>query len=123
MISLARQLGELEDEKARLLDKPDMSAAMAIVTARNLWIRTVNAFLANADLAGLTEGQDKLIFGPLRRAEKTADTRARNARGKKADASTDEPAQGGNGQEPAGEAAPAAGQGGTGTSNPARLVD
>jgi hypothetical protein len=118
MISLAKELGELEDEKARLLDKPEMSAAMAIVTARNLWIRTVNAFLANADLAGLTEAQDKLLFGPLRRAEKAADVRARNARGKKTDASTDEPAEGGNGQEAAGEAAPAAGQGGTGASHP-----
>jgi len=72
-----QKIGDLEDEKSRLQDSPDDSNAMATLKTRNLWIRTVNAFVAVADLADLAEDQDRLIFGPLRIANKAATKRAR----------------------------------------------
>ncbi len=79
-IALGKKLGDLEDEKSRLQDSPDDSNAMATLKARNLWIRTVHAFVAVADLADLTEAQDRLIFGPLRVADKAATKRERAGR-------------------------------------------
>ncbi len=45
------------------------------VTARNGWIRAVNALVAVAALSKLDEETDHLIFGALRLAEKHADHR------------------------------------------------
>ena len=78
-IALGLKIGDLEDEKSRLQDSPDDSNAMATLKTRNLWIRTVNAFVAVADLADLAEDQDRLIFGPLRVANKAATKRAHAA--------------------------------------------
>ena len=42
------------------------------MTARNRWIRAVNALAANAEAAELDAKTDHLIFGAYRQAEKTA---------------------------------------------------
>jgi len=88
-IALGKKLGDLEDKKARLIDAPEESTAMATLKARNLWIRTVNAFLAVAELAELDVANDRLVFGPLRVAEKAA-VRRHKARGA-SDEATDTP--------------------------------
>ncbi len=74
-LAAADRLGELEETKARLQASVP-TVAGRIFDARNRWIRTVNALIANAALAELDEEQERLIFGPLRAAEATADARA-----------------------------------------------
>lgn len=72
----ANKLGQLEDEKAKLTPSaPDTSPRE--VDARNKWIRSVNALIANAALADLDSATDHLIFGSLCLAEKTADRRVK----------------------------------------------
>jgi len=84
-LAIAKELGAAEDERARLEPRP--SAAAELNNARLAWIRIMNALVANAELAGLDEATDRLLFGPLRAAEKSAD------RGKgKTPAATDTPA-------------------------------
>jgi hypothetical protein len=77
-ISLGKKLGLLEDEKARLQDSPAETTAQAIIKARNLWIRTVNALVAQAELVEIDEATDRLVFGPLRAASKNAERKAKN---------------------------------------------
>jgi|GEM_PF-1782013 len=78
-IQLAAKLGELEDERARLLaTRPEITAA-ANLNARNAWIRAVHALLANAELAQISEATHTALFGALHQAEKKADRRAKAA--------------------------------------------
>lgn len=74
-LSVAKQLGELEDERARLSPRPSSSAE--INEARLAWVRIANALVANAELAGIDSTTDHLLFAPLRSAEKTADARGK----------------------------------------------
>lgn len=76
-ISLGKKLGLLEDEKARLQDSPAETTAQAIIKTRNLWIRTVNALVAQAELVEIDEAADRLVFGPLRAASKNAERKSR----------------------------------------------
>jgi hypothetical protein len=75
--SIAAELGGLEDERAALEGAAPTGEGSASVEARNLWIRTVNAFVANAALADLDKDVDLVIFGALRQVEKKADRRAK----------------------------------------------
>ncbi len=72
-LAVARQIGEAEDERARL--DPPPSPAADINAARLRWVRIVHALVANADVAGLDATTDHLLFAPLRAAEETADRR------------------------------------------------
>ncbi len=74
-LDAADHLGQLEEQKARLAATAP-TVAGRIFDARNRWIRVVNALLANAALADLTEEQERLILGPLRDAEAKADARS-----------------------------------------------
>jgi hypothetical protein len=74
-LAVAKQIGQLEDERARL--SPPPTASSAINEARLAWVRIANALLANAELAGIDAATDHLLFAPLRAAEKTADSRGR----------------------------------------------
>lgn len=91
LILAIKKLGQLEHEKARLQDSPAQTTVQAIVKARNLWIRTVNVLVVQADLAELDEASDSLIFGPLRAASKNAERTAKN---KSSDAISSEPTGG-----------------------------
>lgn len=82
-IHLGKQLGELDDEKARLTAALDRNGNATTVsptlTARNKWIRNVNVLVAVAEAAELPASTMKLLFGPLQAAEAKADQRARAA--------------------------------------------
>jgi hypothetical protein len=73
----AKQLGDLEDERAHL-SQATPSPAKEIASARNRWIRVVKAFQACAEVANLDAETDNLIFAPLRAAEQVADNRMRS---------------------------------------------
>jgi hypothetical protein len=75
-LGVAKQIGDLEDERARLSPPPTPSAD--INNARLAWVRITNALLANAELAGIDSATDHLLFAPLRAAEKTADSRGKS---------------------------------------------
>lgn len=75
LFRLGAKLGTLEDERAELVATPGPGDAARVMAARNQWIRAVNALVANAELAELPGDTAKLLFGPLRLAEKTADRR------------------------------------------------
>lgn len=77
-IKAGKELGELEKERAGLEKKaPDALTPADVVRARNLWIRSVTAFVATLDLEdALTEADREKILGPLHRAEQKADRRA-----------------------------------------------
>ena len=79
-LTLATQLGELEEQKARLVG-PIGNTAHEISQARYGWIRVVKALLANAYLAQINEEQDRVLFAALRAAEITADRRKRGRSG------------------------------------------
>jgi hypothetical protein len=74
-LAAARQLGELEEQRARLVPAPSSQAD--INAARLAWVRVMNALVANAELAGIDADTDRLLFSALRAAEKTADARGR----------------------------------------------
>lgn len=101
LLAKAKHLGELEDERAKLVSSgANPSDAAKLLAARNRWIRTVNALVANAAMAELPEATDHLVFDALRVAEKAADRRAaRSAAAKNAPAAEQ--------NAPAAEAAPA----------------
>ncbi len=73
--SVAKQMGQLEDERARLL--PGSTPAADITKARLAWVRVMNALVANAELAGIDEATDHLLFAPLRAAEQAASNRGK----------------------------------------------
>ena len=86
LIAIGAQLGALEDEKGILQPapgEPGAGSGAALLAARNQWVRVGNALVANSELAELDAETDKLIFGPLRAAEKAADRREGGAAGKK----------------------------------------
>jgi hypothetical protein len=86
LITIGARLGVLEDDKGRLQPAPSeqgTGAGAALLAARNQWVRVVNALVANSELAGLDTEIDKLLFGPLRAAEKAADRRGGSAPTKK----------------------------------------
>ncbi|OJY15338.1 MAG: hypothetical protein BGO98_23200 [Myxococcales bacterium 68-20] len=75
-IQLGAKLGQLEDERAKLLAAPGESDGPANVEARNAWIRAGNALVANAELS---QEQRAVIFSALRQAEARADRRGKAA--------------------------------------------
>jgi hypothetical protein len=87
LLTVGARLGVLEDEKGRLQPGPAEPAGSgvgaALLAARNQWVRVGNALVANGEVAGLSAETDKLVFGPLRAAEKAAERRAGNASGNK----------------------------------------
>jgi hypothetical protein len=69
------QLGQLEDEKARLAEtSPSLPAE--IQAGRMAWIRMAKALMTSAKLAEIDDGTDQLLFSALRTAERNADSRA-----------------------------------------------
>lgn len=74
-LDIARQLGELEDERAKLVPPP--TSGSETVAARWAWVRAANALVANAELAGLGPDDDRLLFAALRAAERAAYGRGR----------------------------------------------
>lgn len=79
LLAKAARLGKLEEEKTSLTGPAGESEGAATVAARNQWIRTTNAFVANGELAGLDEATDHAIFGAYRQALKKAEQRAAGA--------------------------------------------
>ncbi len=75
-LAVAKELGQLEEQRARLLPTP--SGQSDVNAARLAWVRVMNALVANAELVGLDADTDRLLFGALRAAEKTADARGRS---------------------------------------------
>lgn len=78
-IQIGEQLGQLDNEKARLASpSPQTTSANAqIVAARNKWLRTVHLFLAIADAAEIDPATERLLFSPLRSLEAKAARRGR----------------------------------------------
>ncbi len=91
-LTIAQQLGELEEQKAQLIG-PTGNSALEISQARFGWIRVVKALLANAELAQISDDQDRILFAALRAAELTADRRKRVRTGA-ANAPTADPSAG-----------------------------
>jgi len=73
-LATAKELGSVEEQRARL-SAPAETTAAHLNTARMAWVRVVNALLANADLVELDHESDRLLFAALRAAERTADGR------------------------------------------------
>jgi hypothetical protein len=80
-IATGLRLGEIETERGALAGPSGPSVGSREVEARNHWIRTVNAMLANAALAGIEGDADTQVFGALRIAERNADRRGRSGGG------------------------------------------
>lgn len=80
-LDLARQLGDIEEQRAQLERTDGPSFGQQVVDARNLWIRVVNALLSLAGLSALDPQHDTLLFGPLREAESRADARMQRRKG------------------------------------------
>ena len=93
-IQAGRELGKLETERAGLEKRgPDATTAADAMRARNVWIRTVTAFVAILDLEmKLSETDREKLLGPLRRAESRADRRAPSAEEAKVEEAKNEPA-------------------------------
>lgn len=77
-ISVGAQLGRLEDERG---DLPETSgpAPADVVTARNRWIRTVNAMRSVLDLVSADHPDVVKILGRITEAERKADRRIASA--------------------------------------------
>jgi hypothetical protein len=71
-LAAAKELGSLEEQRARL-SAPAETTAAQVSAARMAWVRVVNALVANAELAGLDNDGDRTLFA----AERTADARRR----------------------------------------------
>ena len=79
LLARAKRLGELENERAAIeAAVADAIDGNKITAARNQWIRSVNALIANAELAELDDKTQALLFGALRLAEKKADQRGKS---------------------------------------------
>ena len=93
-IALGKQLGALEDKKARLeAGLQETVPGAAALKARNQWVRVVNALEQNAELLDLDEKVMAIIFGPVWSAERKADERVRAAAARaQKDAPTEETA-------------------------------
>jgi hypothetical protein len=88
-IALGKELGELEDEKGKLLaQEADASSGAAVVTARNRWIRVVNSILADVELVELAAEAQATVLGPLQDAERKAEVRARSGKPSKGTSET-----------------------------------
>ncbi|MEO7327064.1 MAG: hypothetical protein ABI193_00695, partial [Minicystis sp.] len=74
-IEAAKKLGELEKKKRELSAGTTDTTAADVVRARNLWIRTVTAFVAVLDLETLSDNDRARILSPLEDAERKADRR------------------------------------------------
>jgi hypothetical protein len=74
-LKAGKELGDLEKERGALESQaPAATTPADAVRARNLWIRTVNAFVATLALEeNLSEADREKILGPLERAEQKAD--------------------------------------------------
>jgi hypothetical protein len=70
----AKQLGDLEEQKARLAEVPPTMAG-EVQAARMAWVRAVKLFVANAEAAELDADTDNLLFSALRAAERAAEAR------------------------------------------------
>jgi hypothetical protein len=76
-IGCGRKLGALENERAHLEDIPASGpTGLEVIDARNAWIQAVAALTGNLKLADITDAQEQLILGELRRAERKARRRA-----------------------------------------------
>jgi len=73
-IDTGNQLGEVQRERARLRE-PDPEGPTNLNEVRFPWIRVVNAFITLAELVGLSEEDEHLLFNELRIVEKRADAR------------------------------------------------
>ena len=82
-IQIGKRLGELEDEKGRIQSAPADATGTERVRARNAWVRTANALLANAMEAELDDKKMAVIFGPMWAAEAAADRRGSTSSPKK----------------------------------------
>jgi hypothetical protein len=78
-LAVGKELGEVEAARAQLLGGPDSGSAAEVNAARLSWIRTVNAFRAMAEMNGLDEPTDHLLFSALRIVEKAAARRGKSA--------------------------------------------
>ncbi len=74
----AGQLGDLEEERARLM-QTSPSVAGEMQAARHTWIRLVKLLLVNAEAAHIDTATDELLFSPLRAAEHAARARAKQS--------------------------------------------
>lgn len=74
-IDAGTQLGQLEEEKAHLLETAP-SLAGELLSARTAWLRVTKALMTNAKLAEIDDVTDQLLFSALRTAERAADSRA-----------------------------------------------
>ena len=74
-VKAGRDLGDLEKKRAFLETQASVAAKPAdVIRARNLWIRTINAFVATLALEeNLSDADRERILGPLQRAEQKAD--------------------------------------------------
>lgn len=74
-VATAKKLGAVEEDRTHL--SPSSAALAAEINmARLRWIRTVNTLVASSLLVTLDAHTDKVIFGDLRQAERTANTRS-----------------------------------------------
>lgn len=78
-LAVGKELGEIEASRAQLLSSSDSPSAAEVNAARLAWIRTVNAFRAMAEMSGLDEQTDRLLFSALRIVEKAAARRGKSA--------------------------------------------
>lgn len=76
----AFQLGQVEDRRQALLSTQQTGQRQAdVAAARNQWIRAVNAFAANFDLAHVDEKTRLAVFGPLDAMAKATEGRLARA--------------------------------------------
>jgi hypothetical protein len=75
----AKRLTELDNQRAALLNKQDASrvSAGAVATARNQWVRTMNAFVAAVRSSDLSQQDQDTLLSALTQAEQRADEAAR----------------------------------------------
>ena len=85
--TVARQLGDLEKERAGLA-QGSPSPARETYAARLTWLRLTKTFLSNAEVAGLDAETDNLLFSALHAAEQAAESRIRDGRPQPAPAPT-----------------------------------